>query len=401
MNTISILFVLDKAKTNTKGLAPLRCRITYLGERKPFATGLFINPKYWDSKQQKTKPPNEEHNYINNQLSLIKNKINQAFLLLQLQDENFNVDDIYRQYRGETLVKDYSLLEYYKLYLERLKKLIGIDIKQPTYNKFEYIKDDLEEFIRFKFKKSDIKLKDLDFDFISEFEYYSKTELKHSQITINKAIQRIKKVVKKAVSQKHIESNPFEEHTPKKVHPKIIFLTQKELNQLENHIFQSEILNKIKDCYLFCCYTGLAYKEMFELRKGDLITKPDGITWIYKERGKTGRNFSVPLILPKALAVITKYSSESEYLLPRVSNQYFNRLLKEIASTLEISKNLTHHTARKTFASTVLLSNDIPMEVISKLLGHSKINTTQEYYAEVMPEKLSLHLRELEKKLNH
>ncbi len=87
MNTISILFVLDKAKTNTKGLAPLRCRITYLGEKKPFATGLFINPKYWDSKQQKTKPPNEEHNYINNQLSLIKNKINQAFLLLQLQDE--------------------------------------------------------------------------------------------------------------------------------------------------------------------------------------------------------------------------------------------------------------------------------------------------------------------------
>ncbi|UZT96215.1 tyrosine-type recombinase/integrase [Chryseobacterium fluminis] len=140
---------------------------------------------------------------------------------------------------------------------------------------------------------------------------------------------------------------------------------------------------------------------MFELRKGDLITKPDGITWIYKERGKTGRNFSVPLILPKVLAVIAKYSSESEYLLPRVSNQYFNRLLKEIASALEISKNLTHHTARKTFASTVLLSNNIPMEVISKPLGHSKINATQEYYAEIMPEKLSLHLRELEKKLNH
>jgi Site-specific recombinase XerD len=399
MNTISILFVLDKAKTNTKGLAPLRCRITYLGERKPFATGLFINPKYWDSKQQKTKPPNEEHNYINNQLSLIKNKINQAFLLLQLQDENFNVDDIYRQYRGETLVKDYSLLEYYKLYLERLKKLIGIDIKQPTYNKFEYIKDDLEEFIRFKFKKSDIKLKDLDFDFISEFEYYSKTELKHSQITINKAIQRIKKVVKKAVSQKHIESNPFEEHTPKKVHPKIIFLTQKELNQLENHIFQSEILNRVKDCYLFCCYTGLAYKEMFELKREDLITKPDGISWIYKEREKTDRSFSVPLILPRALEVMEKYSSESEYLLPRISNQYFNRLLKEIASILEISKNLTHHTARKTFASTVLLNNNIPMEIISKLLGHSKITTTQEYYAELMPKKLSEQLQKLKTKL--
>lgn len=399
MNTISILFVLDKAKTNTKGLAPLRCRITYLGERKPFATGLFINPKHWDSKQQKSKPPNEENNYVNNQLSLIKNKINQAFLLLQLQDENFDVDDIYRQYKGETLVKDYSLLEYYKLYLERLKKLIGIDIKQPTYDKFEYIKGDLEEFIRFKFKKSDIKLKDLDFDFISEFEYYSKTELKHSQITINKAIQRIKKVVKKAVSQKHIKSNPFEEHKPKKVHPKIVFLTQKELNKLESHIFQSETLNRVKDCYLFCCYTGLAYKEMFELKKEDLVTKPDGISWIYKERDKTDRTFSVPLILPKALEVIEKYSSESEYLLPRISNQYFNRLLKEMASVLEISKNLTHHTARKTFASTVLLNNNIPMEIISKLLGHSKITTTQEYYADIMPDKLSEQLKKLKSKI--
>lgn len=399
MTTISILFVLDKAKTNTKGLAPLRCRITYLGERKPFATGLFISPKHWDSKQQKTKPPNEEHSYINNQLSLIKNKINQAFLLLQLQDENFEVDDIYRQYKGETLVKDYSLLEYYKLYLERLKKLIGIDIKQPTYEKFEYIKDDLEEFIRFKFKKSDIKLKDLDFDFISEFEYYSKTELRHSQITINKAIQRIKKVVKKAVSQKYIQSNPFEEHKPKKVHPKLVFLTQKELDKLENHIFQSETLNRVKDCYLFCCYTGLAYKEMFELKREDLITKPDGISWIYKEREKTDRSFSVPLILPRALEVMEKYSSESEYLLPRISNQYFNRLLKEIASILEISKNLTHHTARKTFASTILLNNNIPMEIISKLLGHSKITTTQEYYAELMPKKLSEQLQKLKTKL--
>ncbi|MDN3690792.1 site-specific integrase [Chryseobacterium tructae] len=158
-------------------------------------------------------------------------------------------------------------------------------------------------------------------------------------------------------------------------------------------------MNRVKDCYLFCCYTGLAYKEMFELKREDLITKPDGISWIYKEREKTDRSFSVPLILPRALEVMEKYSSESEYLLPRISNQYFNRLLKEIASILEISKNLTHHTARKTFASTVLLSNDIPMEVISKLLGHSKITTTQEYYADVMPEKLSEQLKKLKSKI--
>ncbi len=399
MNSIKILFVLDKAKSNNKGLAPLRCRITYLGERKPFATGIFVIPKHWDSNKQLTKPPNEENNYINNQLSLIKNKINQAFLLLQVKEEPFDVNDIYNQYAGKTLAKEYGLIEYYQIYLERLKKLIGIEIKQQTWDKFSYIKDDVSEFIKHHYKKSDVKLKDLDFNFISELEYYSKTELEHKQVTINKALQRLKKVVKQSVINDYLDKNPFEEHKPKKVYPKIIFLTQQELDKLENHTFQSDPLNRVKDCYIFCCYTGLAYREMFELRKDDLITKPDGITWIYQKREKTERTFSVPLILPKALQIMEAYSSESEFLLPRISNQSFNRLLKEIAFTLEISKNLTHHTARKTFASTVLLNNNIPIEVVSKLLGHSKITTTQEYYAELMPEKLSENLKKLKDRL--
>ena len=169
--------------------------------------------------------------------------------------------------------------------------------------------------------------------------------------------------------------------------------------KLENYNFQSEAFNKVKDSYLFCCYTGLAYREMFELKKDDLITKPDGTIWIFKKREKTERNFSVPLVLPKALEIIEKYSSESEFLLPRITNQFFNRILKEIAGVVEINKNLTHHTARKTFASTVLLNNNVPMEVVSKLLGHTKITTTQEYYAELMPEKLSEQLKILKKKL--
>lgn len=399
MNSIKVLFVLDKAKSNIKGLAPLRCRITYLGERKPFATGIFINPKNWDSNKQLTKSPNEENNYTNKQLSLIKNKINQAFLLLQVKEEPFDVNDIYNQYAGKTLAKEYKLIEYYQIYLERLKKLIGIEIKQQTWDKFSYIKEDVYEFIKLHYQKSDVQLKDLDFNFISEFEYYSKTELKHKQVTINKALQRLKKVVKQSVINGYLDKNPFEEHKPKKVYPKIIFLTQQELDKLENHTFQSEALTRVKDCYLFCCYTGLAYKEMFELKKEDLITKSDGINWICKEREKTERTFSVPLILPKALEVMEVYSSESEFLLPRISNQSFNRLLKEIAVILEIPKNLTHHTARKTFASTVLLNNDIPIEVVSKLLGHSNISTTQEYYAELMPKKLSEQLTNLKSKL--
>ena len=399
MEQLIILFIIRRNKLNEQGLCPLQCRLTYLGERKPFSTGLFVNPKNWDNKTQKSKPPNEENTYINNQLSLIKGKINQAFLLLQVKEEHFDVNDIYNQYAGKTLAKEYKLIEYYQIYLDRLKKLIGIEIKQQTWDKFSYIKEDVSEFIKCHYKKSDMKLKDLDFNFISEFEYYCKTELKHKQITINKSLQRLKKVIKQSVINGYLEKNPFEEHSPKKVYSKIVFLTQEELDKLENYTFQSNPLNRVRDCYIFCCYTGLAYREMFELRKDDLITKPDGITWIYQKREKTERTFSVPLILPKALEIMETYSSESEFLLPKISNQSFNRILKEIAITLEISKNLTHHTARKTFASTVLLNNDIPIEVVSKLLGHSKISTTQEYYAELMPEKLSDNLKKLKDRL--
>ena len=399
MEQLITLFIIRRNKLNEQGLCPLQCRLTYLGERKPFSTGLFVNPKSWDNKNQRSKPPNEDYNFINTELSLIKRKINQAFLFLQVKEEPFDANDIYNQYIGRTVTREYSLVEYGKIYLDRLQKLVGLEIKKATWNKFNYIKEDVSEFIKFCYKKSDIKLKDLDFNFISEFEYYCKTELKHKQITINKSLQRLKKVIKQSVIQGYLDKNPFEEHSPKKVYSKIIFLTQEELDKLENYTFQSDPLNRVKDCYIFCCYTGLAYREMFELRKDDLITKPDGITWIYQKREKTERNFSVPLILPKALKVISKYSSDNPFVLPRISNQSFNRLLKEIASTLEISKNLTHHTARKTFASTVLLNNDIPIEVVSKLLGHSKISTTQEYYAELMPEKLSENLKKLKDRL--
>ncbi|MCT3768999.1 site-specific integrase [Elizabethkingia anophelis] len=401
MNTmkIKILFYIQKSKMNASLKCPLVCRITYNYERKEFSSGLYISPKYWEAKKQRAKPPNEENNFINTELSLIKNKINQAFLFLQIKDDAFDVNDIYSQFKGKTIAKEYSLLEYYNLYLERLKKLIGVEIKQQTWDKFDYIFSDAENFIRFYYKKADLKLKDLDYSFISEFEFYLKTEKKHKQITVNKSLQRLKKVIKQAVISKYMESNPFEEHKPKKVISKIVFLTQSELDLLEHKDFASEALNKVKDCYLFCCYTGLAYREMFELTKEDLVIKPDGTMWIYKKREKTERNFSVPLILPKALEIISKYKSESDFILPRISNQSFNRLLKEIASALDIAKNLTHHTARKTFASTVLLNNDVPIEVVSKLLGHTNISTTQEYYAELMPEKLSEQLKKLRNKI--
>ena len=399
MENIKILFIIRRNKINQQGLCPLQCRLTYNEDRKPFSTGLFVNPKHWDSKSQLAKPPNEDNNFINAELSLIKNKINRAFLFLQVQGLEFDVEDIYKQYKGESTQKQVGIVEFYSSYIERLKKMIGKDFKESTWEKFNEILPAIKDYIFFKYQKKDIRLNNLDYNFIEDFDYYLRTEKSNSQVTINKKIQRLKKVVKVARKQKLIDFNPFEEHKPKQAKTKIIFLTQDELDKLKEKEFQSEILNKVRDCYIFCCYTGLGYSEMFSLKKSDLKQDEDSTLWIYKERQKTERAFSIPLIFPEPLYIIEKYKSESEYLLPRLSNQYFNRLLKEIAITLGITKQLTHHTARKTFATTVLLNNSIPIETVSKLLGHSKITTTLSYYAEVMPSKLKLDLEGLRDKL--
>ena len=398
---INILFLIAKNRMNTSGKCAIKCRITYNKQRHEFSTGLFINPNNWSSAKQQAVPLNTENTQINTQLSLIKRQINQAFLFLQVQENNFDVEDIFKKYKGENTQKQIGVVEFYSEYMNRLKKMIGKDFKESTWGKFNEILPALKDYIYFQYKKRDIKLVDLDYNFIENFDYYMKVEKKNSQITINKKIQRLKKVIKLARKQKLIDFNPFEEHKVKQAKTQILFLTKDELEKLKNWKPKSETIEKVLDCYIFCCYTGLGYREMFSLKKSDLKTDDEGVVWIYKQREKTERYFSIPLIFTEPVGILEKYETEEDFLLPRVSNQYFNRILKEIADLLGINKKLTHHTARKTFATTVLLNNNIPIETVSKLLGHSKISTTLSYYAEVMPDKLKLDLIELKEKLNH
>lgn len=399
-NKITILFLLKKNKANQQGKCPIRCRITFQQNRKEFSTGLFINPNYWHSKLQKAKPPNEENTFINNELSLIKNKINQAFLLLQIQEEDFTVEDIYAQYVGKPTTKNIGIIYHYNDFLEKYKKLIGIEIKQVTWNKFNYILNDLKDFIQWKYKQKDFYLKDLDMEFISDFEYYLKVNKKQKQITINKALQRFKKVVKTAVEAKIINKFPFSEHKPKTVKNQIVYLTVEELTKFEEHSFSQKRLQEVADMFIFCCYTGLAYNEMSQLQPKHIITGFDKNQWIQIQREKTQKMISLPL-LSKAIAIIEKYgNNDNVYILPRISNQKFNSYLKEIAEIVGIEKNLTHHIARKTFATTILLYNDIPMEIVSELLGHSKITITQEHYGKIVQKKVSEHILKLGKKLN-
>lgn len=382
---------------NKTGKCVIRCRITYKKQRKEFSTGLFIYPKYWNSRKQKVLNDFENSEYTNTQLSLIINKMNQAFLLLQVQESSFTVDDVYALYKGEKLKKEYNTVEYFEVFLASLKKLIGIDVKQVTWNKFFYVKQHVKAFIIWKYYRNDYPIKDLKLQFIYDFEYYLKVEKRQKQITVNKSIQRFRKPIRVAIAEGYLDKDPFMLHKTKIIKKEVVFLSVDELKSLEGYEFSQNRLKQVKDMFVFCCYTGLAYAEMKALEDKHITIGFDGFKWINMERKKTGRVISIPL-LPKALEVLKLYENK-DTLLPVISNQRFNSYLKEIASIVGIEKRLTHHIARKTFASTVLLYNNVPMEIVSELLGHSNMSITQEYYGKVVMKKVSEEVIRLNMKL--
>ena len=389
-----IRFIIRANELNKKGLAPVKCRLTYNKTRKNFSTGLSVIPEYWNTKKQKLLDSSQQEEYINIQLSLIKNKINKAFLMLQIQEEPFTVNDIYNIFKGKSPEKDMGIIEVYDLHNERIEKLIGKEIVLVTYQKYLESERHLKDFIRHKFKTSDKPLRELKMSFINDYNYYLQTEKNMQQSTLNKAIQRFRKVVKFAIGNDYLDKDPFLLYRAKTVKKEIVFLTKEELIKLEKQTFEIKRIQVIKDCFVFCCYTGLAFKEMSNLKKEHLVKGHDSMDWIMIKRQKTNKTVSIP-ILPKAQKIIDKYSSDSEYVLPVTSNARFNGYLKEIADVVGITKNLTHHMARRTFASTVLLYNNVPMEIVSELLGHTKLATTQQSYGKIVQKKVGEEMMRL------
>lgn len=396
---MTVLFVIQRNKMNKKGLCPLRCRIIYQQKRKIFSTGLFINPDNWNNTQQLAKPPNTQNNIINTQLSLISQKINEAFLMLQVLPDSFDVDDIYRKFKGEDIKTEITILGAYDLHNEKTKKLIGVDFNELSWSRYIESKRKVASFISKFYKKNDVKLKDLDLKFITDLEYYFKTDLNLSHATVYRSLQRVKKIVLFAIAENYLQKDPFMLFKNKKYKTEIVYLTGDELNKLENHLFAQDKLQKVKDMFVFCCYTGLAYQEMANLKTENIIINFDGNKWIQIKRQKTQKIISLPL-LSKAEFILDKYNnSDNETLLPVISNQKFNSYLKEISELLGIDKKLTHHIARKTFATTVLLYNDIPMETVSELLGHSNMNITQAHYGKIVNQNISKQMKKLNDKL--
>lgn len=397
----TLLFWINKSKMKNN-MAPIYCRITIRGKRAEISMKRFIDPTRWLTTAGAAKGNSEESRTINAYLDLVKGDIYRHYVQLTSMDKYITADYLKNTFLGIT-EKEKSLIEVFKYHNSQMKELIGIDVVKSTHTKFETVLCKLETFLKKKHKRADIYLKELNHKFITDFEHFLKTDEKIGHNTTMKYIRNVKKVMNMAVSNDWVNKNPFGQFkcTAQKVNREI--LTAEELQLLWDKKIGIDRLDEVKDVFLFCCYTGYSFADVERISKNELARGIDGEYWIFTERKKTGVTSNVPL-LPRALEIIQRYSDHKicineDKLLPVKSNQKMNAYLKEVAILCNVNKNLTMHMARHTFATTITLSNGVPIETVSKMLGHTKLTTTQ-IYAQVLQNKVSNDMHDLKNKLS-
>ncbi|MEC3908792.1 site-specific integrase [Tamlana sp. 2201CG12-4] len=399
-NSFSLLFYIKKCKADTNGKANIYLRITLNGQRAELSIRRKVLIDKWNSNMNMARGNSDESQEINRYISTIKNKI--YSIEQQYTSENKPVTAILLRdsYLGKNSDRR-MLLEIFEEHNVKVNKLIGKDFAAGTAERYRTAKKHVSEYIVKEYKVNDIPVKQVDLKFISGFEYYLKTTRNCGHNTAVKYITNFKKIIRIAFANDWIDKDPFFHWKAKLKVVDREFLTEEEIQKMVEKKLHTERLDQVKDIFIFSCFTGLAYADVKKLSKDDIVIGIDGDRWIKIKRTKTDTRSNIP-ILPTADALIEKYASlphllNDNKLLPVLSNQKMNAYLKEIADLCGIDKNLTFHLARHTFATTVTLTNGVPMESVSKMLGHKSLKTTQ-HYAKILDRKVSDDMKALRNK---
>jgi site-specific recombinase XerD len=280
--------------------------------------------------------------------------------------------------------------------------LIGKDFAENTYKRYLTSLSHTKEFLKYKFNLNDISIHRIDLAFINDYDFYLRTVKKCNNNSTIKYIRNFGKIVKQCYANGWIERDPFLGYKGKVKKTDRVYLTEDEIQFIVDKSFATQRLSLVRDIFIFSCFTGLAYVDVKNLTPSHLVIGIDGVKWIYKNRQKTEVESRIPL-LPIPEQILKKYennpaANNTETLLPVLSNQKMNAYLKEIADLCGINKELTFHIARHTFATTITLSNDVPIETVSKMLGHKDLRSTQ-HYAKIVDKKVSHDMAILKQKL--
>ena len=392
------------SEKNVEKRTPIYLRIQLKSVRTEYSIGESITIKEWDKNKQKVKGYSAQAEAVNGKIGAIKARALKIYNELLLSGEPFNAHTI-KDRLANGLSKAITFDELMDEYLEKMKSLKGQSYSQPTIIKYRNTQLRVSQYIKKKYRRNYIYLYELDFDFIDGFETFLKTEFNNSNTTCKKHYDRISKIVRIALNKGYINRFPFTGYKIKLDKTPLVYLTYEEVQKIEAKRFDIDRLEHCRLLALLGCYSGLSFSEMTNLEPKHIVSSDGEVYWISMIRQKTKRPYRV-VLLPQAYNYIKelqrfkKGSRDQNKLIPMFSNQKYNAYLKEIADLCGIPKSLTTHCMRKTFTIGIALRQNVSIELISALLGHSSIRVTTDYYAKITDEIMIEGVKNLAEQLN-
>jgi site-specific recombinase XerD len=396
-----LLFYLRKQKNYKGGPMAVYMRITVEGKRVEMSAGRECDPAKWNNHAGRAIGAKEEIKSLNNYLDSLLTKVRNAHQVLIDSNQRITTESLHNQFTGKTEKSRY-LMQLFAEHNAKVKALIGNGFEANTLKGYNTSEKHLTGFLQKEYGKTDIEISQLNYAFITGFEFYLKADCKITGVSAAKYIKHLKKIANHCIANGWLKQNPFINFKSTAKAKERTFLTQQELDNITTSPkITIERLKQVRDIFVFCCYTGLSYADVKKLKRNEIGIGMDGEEWIFTSRQKTDTSSRIPL-LPAALAILNRYQDHPQceikgLLLPVLSNQKMNAYLKEIADLSDVLKHLTFHLARHTFATTVTLSNSVPIETVSKMLGHTNIKTTQ-HYAKILDLKVSQDMAALKQK---
>ena len=396
----SLLFYLKKQKVYASGPMPVYMCITVNGKRAEVSAGRDCEPSGWNSHAGRGIGTKSETRALNSYLDTLQTKVMNAHQQLIGASKEITAEKLRDQFIGRA-EKAYYVVALFNEHNDQVKALIGNGFEANTLKSYRSSFKHLSAFVQHHYGIVDMDVKNLNHAFIVNYEFYLKTVCKCSGVSAAKYIKHLKKIVNNCLANKWLSDNPFINYRSKAKAKEKEFLMPQELEAIAIKRVTIDRLAQVRDIFIFCCYTGLCYADVQKLQRHQIATGIDGEQWIFTTRQKTDTSSRIPL-LPIAADIVSKYAdhpqcSNKNLVLPVLSNQRMNSYLKEIADICGVTKTLTFHMARHTFATTVTLSNGVPLETVSKMLGHNSIKTTQ-HYAKILDLKVSQDMAALKQK---
>jgi site-specific recombinase XerD len=403
ITTFALNFSIKKTKILADGTAPIYIRLTIEKDRIEFTTRRYIVPDRWNAKSQKMIGSNEEAKSFNSCLKALEQQVYEAHRLLVSNQLPITVQILKDKILGEEKAPEViTIIPVFEEHNKKMKVLVGKEYAEGTMKRYETSLKHTSDFIKWKYKTADFVVKNIDYNFVSNYDFYLRSERKCCNNSAVKYLKNFKKVIKICLGNGWLEKDPFLNYKIRITEVIPEYLTKTQLKKISDRHFENDRINQVKDVFLFSCYTGLAYVDVQKLRRDEIVIGVDGQKWVFTNRQKTDSSSRIPL-LPKALEILEKYADHpkclnEKKLLPVLCNQKMNAYLREVADLCGIKKSFTYHTARHTFATTVTLSNGVPIETVSKMLGHKNLKTTQ-HYAKILDMKVSEDMKALVEKL--